>query len=411
MYGDGLMRTAEGSTLQTDVEAAFEEVQRWLSAFLSAFPEPPTRASQLKELLSANYAVCWNIFEVIKSSDALAGARHVPPARSVQKMLAAARGRGVPADTAEGVRNALSRFDWVVQSHSGDRDTFATMVASMGGRAVGGQPATLACRRTAFRQDSQLWGAQIGVLYARTTVRRESAGFDEVNTILKASFMCLRSGVRPILWGQRDHDTPDAQPAPMDTEPLDPEAQRRCGAPLLSEFSTRPLPRLAKIKAEDGWVYDAIETDKLGLSGAVNMASGIRKRSNQATTLENGARVYWDCTGIVTPTELAVLELAVHRPSFGPVNPAFRFVPMRGHSFLSELTADVPQIPSAERLVPLGPADRVIPAIEVKDYARLSAYTFDRVGWDPSEFDVFQVTVPYPILNSMAVMWFPLADE
>ncbi len=406
------MQAIETSTLETDVASAFKDVQWWLGTLLAALPTPPTRASQLNERLAANYRVCWQVFEVLKSPDPLAGARHVPRSGSMQKMLAAARAEGVPADTVEGVRAALSRFDRTAKSHAGDRDAFATMVGSMGGRAAAGGAATLACRRTAYRQDSQLWGAQIAVQYARMVVRRSgsaASGVDEGRAAVKAGLQCLRAGVQPVIYGERNINSKEMQPIPIESEPLDPDAGQRCGAPLLPRFSTRPLPRLVRIEAEDGWVYSAVDNDHLGLSGAVDVASGTLRRNAGTAILNGGQRAYAASQSFMSPTELAVLELAVHRPSFGPVTPAVRMVPSRGHSFLAQLTADAPQLPSTEACVPLGPADRAVPAVEVKDYARLSAYTFDRLGWDPAEFDLFRVTIPYPILNSMAVLWFPIA--
>ena len=409
------MQAIESSTLEMDVASAFKDVQWWLGTLLAALPTPPTRASQLNAMLAANYRVCWQVFEVLKSPDPLAGARHVPRSGSMQKMLAAAAAQGVPADTVEGVRAAVSRFDGIAKAHAGDRDTFATMVGSMAGRAAtGGSPATLACRRTAYRQDSQLWGAQIALQYARMVVRRTNRserGVDEGRAAVKAGLQCLRAGVQPVIYGERKINSKDLQPVPMDAEPLDADAAGRCGAPLLPRFSTRPLPRLVRIEAEDGWVYHAVANDHLGLSGAVNVASGTLRRNAGTGVLNDGQRVYAASQSFMSPTELAVLELAVHRPSFGPVTPAVRMAPSRGHSFLAQLTTDAPQLPSTEACVPLGPADRAVPAVEVKDYARLSAYTFDRLGWDPSEFDLFRVTIPYPVLNSMAVMWFPVTDD
>ncbi len=406
------MQVIESYTLETDVASAFKDVQWWLGTLLAALPTPPTRASQLNEQLAANYRVCWQVFEVLKSPDPLAGARHVPRSGSVQKMLAAARAQGVPADTVEGVRAAVSRFDRIAKAHAGDRDTFATMVGSMAGPAASGGSATLACRRTAYRQESQLWGAQVAVQYARVIVRRSPTGdgVDEGRAAVKAGLQCLRAGVQPIIHGERNHNSKDRQPIPLDTEPLDADTNQRCGAPLLARFSTRPLPKLVQVVAEDGWVYSAVDTDQLGLSGAVHVASGTLRRDFRLTTLNDGQRAHWVAQSFTTPTELAVLELAVHRPSLGRVAPAVRMVPSRGHSFLAQLTSDAPQLPSTEACLPLGPADRVAPAVEVKDYARLSSYTFDRLGWDPSEFDLFRATIPYPILNSMAVLWFPIAN-
>jgi hypothetical protein len=402
----------DSSTLASEVAVAFKDVQWWLGTLLTALPVVPARASELSDSLRASYRVCWQVFEVLKSPDLSVGVRHVPRSGSMQRLLLAAKAQGVAADTVEGLRSALSRFDDVAKSHAGDRDAFATMVGSMGGRAAAGGAGTLACRRTAFRQDSQLWGSQIAVQYVRVIIRRSStvAGrVDEARTAVKAGLQCLRAGVQPIIHGERNHNSEDTQPIPLDTEPLDADTNQQCGAPLLAQFSTRPLPRLVKIVAEDGWVYSGVDTEQLGLSGAVNVASGTLLRNFRLTTLNSGQLAHWSVQSFSSPTELAVLEMAVHRPSFGRIVPALRTVPSRGHSFLAQLTAEPPQLPSTEEWVALGPADLVVPAVEVKDYARLSAYAFDHLGWDPSDFDLFRVTIPYPILNSMAVMWFPVA--
>lgn len=401
----------EDTSINVDAVAAFQDLQRRLGDMLVALPGPVRRASQLHKALCANYRVCWQVFEVVKATDALAGVRHVPRPGSMQKMLAAAGNLGVSTDIVHGVRTALERFDRIAKTHAANREAFATMMESMSGKEADDTGA-VACRRAAFRQESQIWGSQVGVFFGRMCLGKDENGGEGYSSCLinlKAGFQCLRAGVRPIVRGGRTHNREGVPTPGFEVQPLDPQAQEKYGVPLLPEFCTRPLPELVRIKSEDGWYYDVLANRQLGRSGAVNIASGTRRARSPRTTLPDGRNIIWTAASVVTPTELGIFELAVHRPTFGKVVPSVRMAPERGHSFLSEITAPVPQIPALEKVVDLGPADRVPPPVEVSDYTQLCSHAFDLLGWEESEFDVYRVMIPYPILHCMVVMWFPIA--
>ena len=108
---------------------------------------------------------------------------------------------------------------------------------------------------------------------------------------------------------------------------------------------------------------------------------------------------------IACPVRLLILDALVHRSLFPGVTPEVlirsEFTP--GHEDMRH------QLPITEAPVFMGPATGIIRTAEVPRYDEMRRFVFERVGWDPSEFDVYRVRVEYPILSTAVAVSFKLS--
>ena len=67
------------------------------------------------------------------------------------------------------------------------------------------------------------------------------------------------------------------------------------------------------------------------------------------------------------------------------------------------------QLPISETPIFMGPADGVIRTAEVPRYDEMRGFVFQRLGWNPADFDVYRLRVDYPVLSTAMALSFKLA--
>ncbi|MFT3683871.1 MAG: hypothetical protein QM783_02905 [Phycisphaerales bacterium] len=192
-------------------------------------------------------------------------------------------------------------------------------------------------------------------------------------------------------------------------EPL--ERDGACeNVPVLSRFCSPATPPLVRVETSDGPARYAVHMADVGKRGSTDLVLGDMYRAlttRYATESEPNAAIVVLAR---TPVRRAVLELLVHRPTFGPVN-----MSIAAHStiFGSPTNSQIQHgtglaIPLYERFDSLGPADAVIPPRGLAGHGEMTALAAKRLGFSLSEFDVYRVELEYPPMPAAFVLSFPL---
>ena len=263
-----------------------------------------------------------------------------------------------------------------------------------------------------YRINCQLWGAQIGTSLTHYSIRRDADGsFSAVSVNAKSGFQLLRVDTNPVVYGtSRTSVASPTSNHQMIERPLNPEAAAKFGSPLLPEFCSQPIPQFERIEARNGWVLHVLKTDQLGRLGAVDLVNAIVYKGREPLKLEDGSDALFLSVRQRAPTEVLVAELAIHRPSFGRIAPQLRVVPSVDGNLASELARPTTNFPVFETVTDLGPLDEVVPVGDVRSYRSILQHVYHKLDWTQSEFDIYRVTVPYPILSTDFAVWFPLAN-
>jgi hypothetical protein len=314
----------------------------------------------------------------------------------------------VSKELTDALLHAADRFHGVVKTHAADRASFNSILASVG-RTDDAEVVSTQNRRSAFRIESQIWGTQVALQFSSRLIRRSPGdphATDTCGITFKGDFQRIRPEVQPVVFGQRGFDA-NGGPVARDWRPMDVESFRLHGSPVLPAFSSHPLPRCRFVRARDGWIHHVLDTDVLGRMGLVDLAYGTHTDAAPLTYLpDRGQRLYHRSNVLLVPTERTILELVVHRPSLGMVEPRCRVFSDRMGDFVTEMLAEQSQFVVPEKVVPMGPADRVLPPTGMRNYAEMMAFTFEKSGWNPAEFDVYRLTTDYPILQTTTALWF-----
>lgn len=378
------------------------DVRKSLTELLGSILGENRRATDLHDLLGLDYKLCWQVVNVVKAPDPLAVYQHVPSEMATKKLVTAARAHGTPPEILDAVSRTIKAYHQMIEEHSSDRQEFDVMLSSM----LGGEAATAAAiqnRRAAFKYESQIWGMQVRLHFHQLFVKRaeNGDGFDEVSINGKLGMYQLRQNANSIVHGSRAV-TSGVSSAPSRVVPLEPEAAAQFGAPLLPAFCTQPLPKFKTSQTDDGWVYTMLDSDEVGRKGAVDLTFGAFARGTQPARDSNDHPVLRYSVGFIAPTESAVLEVFVHRESFGFVNPMFRVIGNAAGTVVPEsLRHDWVTTIQQEQ-------NDATPVAGIPRYNELVHYAFDKMKWNASDFALFRVHMSYPILHTRAELVFPV---
>jgi hypothetical protein len=249
---------------------------------------------------------------------------------------------------------------------------------------------------------SQIWGAQIETNLVCGIIRRapDLKHLQECLVTIRQGFRRLRPNASPIVYGGRDNSgiTDDSSHQQI---PLDLDAAAQFGAPLLPAFCSDPLPKLRTDRGVAGWIYSRLATEGIGRKSTVDLAFGVSFPEVEPTIDDlDGKQLIRSSITIRTPVALLVMDTLVHRPSFGTVTPeliAFQHMPGDESPAVARAA---PQLVVREKIMNLGPADRVSSSPEWQRYPEITRYIGERLKWDMSEFDVYRVRVQYPVFGS-----------
>jgi hypothetical protein len=225
----------------------------------------------------------------------------------------------------------------------------------------------------------------------------------------KYGLSLLRRDVRPVIHGYREASTNVVSADQI--EPLDVAASRKYGAPVVAEFSSQPVPSFKTIQHSDGWIYSALDSDQIGRKSMVNLVFGGVTRNLRIERDEKSVPSLMCGSTLIAPTVLGVMELIVHKPSFGEVIPQVRVYSTAAGMDVPEAMRLAQQFEIHEDVVTIGPANAISAVPEVPSYLSQLNYVFQELGWSPSEFDVFRLRIPYPILHTRARISCEVSDS
>jgi hypothetical protein len=265
----------------------------------------------------------------------------------------------------------------------------------------------LSQRRAAYRSMSHIWGVQTDLHYYGSIVRRSPWGesFDRLEFNVQRGIRRLRPDAEVSLFGYQPN--PNKVPGTEQVEgAIDAQSALVYGMPVLPQFSTSPLPDIQKFHVGAETIRYKTLSREIGPRGNLDYALGRFNRESPYMVDADGRRLFHMTFAYrLKPVATAIHELIVHRPSFSNVRPEMMVFQYEKQPISQEEVRQSVQFPVEERLKPAGRADAA-ELVEVPQYSKLLRYGADHVGWDLSEFDVYRVRMPYPIMFSAVRIFF-----
>lgn len=385
-----------------------------LLRLIGALPQPIRRAADLERALNLSTKLAWQVHKVAHSSSALEAASHVPGRAAMSRMLTAARASGGTDEPVDAVDAAMEQFEKFVRDHAGDRTTFAAMLTGLAEREGDGEIDTHQ-RRTAFRVNSHIWGAQ-ATTHLSCMICHPGANSDLVDLAMIRGMIDLRrlrSDVPVVLSRFRAVGIGDRFVIPQPIEGGDGSTAAASGPSLLTDFCTRPLPSLFTRAGSHNVAVTELGPGPIGKAGAATcfLAGVVRDLPWKNPDDPPGSRsARGHVLRIALPVQTVVLDMLFHAEMFGELHPQTKLL-----GSLEQPESQDPkafrtgeQLPVKARSEMLGRGPTAIASLGVTRYGEMLQHVCERLGWDAEKFHVYRCRLEYPILHSLLMMRFPL---
>lgn len=376
-----------------------------IKGVIERLPETPRTAAELARSLGVNRKLAWQAWRIAFARTAEDYPDALPGPAALAGLTRAADIRGVPASVLSGVEDAVRGLESLALVHSDDRASLLSMLRW----AAPPEAATIteAVRRQAFQANSDIWGLQSRALFTVALLAPGSAPdrVDDLTLSGDVGIRRMRPGAARVVTGLgfRNAGDPAGPPRPRALAPLD--GDHRDLEPILSEFSTSPLPLIRSRQDEPGQTRVELADRPVGRSGEVTLVLGqicenvgYRHRSDKRHEAHFVAHIH-------QPYAVLYSDVMVRRDLWGPIKTRVRvYSAVRGvvHRQAERLDADL--LPIGAEVASLGRGLGVVVTPDLPRHAELVAWACARVGWAPEQFEAYRVRIAFPPMPSTVVL-------
>ncbi len=400
-----LPRSPEGavaSDMREGAELVLSGVGGRLRAVLESIQPGEVAPRDLERELKLHKTLCWRVLQVAYAREPLAAAPYMPGDEGMEKFLRAAGVWGVEKPVLEAVREATARYRAVVKHHAGDRASFEVMAMSLASPKEDAVELRVA-RRAAYRSAGYTWGVQTAVRVLAGIIT--PVGDDLVDfATLRAHIRARRVRKEGVIRLSRtvEHDTDNPGPRRVMALPIEPESVVG-GVPLLPEFSTRPLPKLAAFELPNKNIEYRFTEQALGEQSGVTVFTGEVRRNLEGArwrTETNASNAIM--MTIRDPVGLGVIDL------WAPSSFANKHRALVVSAIAIDPLVQKPEewhvLPTSISVERMGRGLLAARLGEAPAYEHALAHCFRRLRWAANEYELFRVRQDYPVLGSCLVL-------
>jgi hypothetical protein len=360
-----------------------------------------SRPTELARALALDNGLAWKISKIIDGKDLFSSAKYIPGSPGLNKFLKAASKHKVPKDQVTQAGRACEAFFEFVRAQAGNRKSFDLMVAGcvQEDRAL----PDVEHRKGAFLHGSYLWGVSARVhLHTCILKASEKPGFLDAATVRGfVDLSWIRQNVPWRISRMYTRDDAGEERTTFDREPISPPpkgAGNESDLPLFWEFCSHPLPKLRRVTDPRGAItYELVESS-VGRGGSLTCIHAERIRGVEPRYRDDRHRDLVICVQPRTPSEVLITDLIVHRDLFGPLSPRLEMLSDLFGDALQIEPFECDRIQMSETLEHLGAGVEILRVPEIPRYQEMIGRAFDRLGWESSDFEVYRLRIPYPLI-------------
>ncbi|QDV05560.1 hypothetical protein Poly30_10580 [Planctomycetes bacterium Poly30] len=399
------------SEFHSEARAILSELRKYLGAAI----EPATRgttpgATEWSRALDIDTKLAWKLTHLLDPDGDLEALEFVPGRQAFDQILEAAGkagegagGTAKKASEASGAaRLAFERYETLVRTHAGSRKAFDVLVTSQ--RPRGTSRAEVNLRRGAVEANASLLGVRAGAQVAIYGLAPSSVDENSLD-VMGVRKIEGTERMRPnVNWriARSFKTAEDGTPLPGGPEPLVKAKLSKAltGLPVVPDFSTTPLPTLARLDASPSAVEFEMRGGEVGASARFDLTTAeIFRPGDNRYANKDGNRRTRIFAGVRVPCDLLYVDLIVHKDLFESTEPSVQIVSTL-HTGMSLEFRDSDILPIEPEFMSLGRGLGKVKDRERPRHAELVRWAMLEVGWNPDDFDVYRFKLQYPPLPS-----------
>lgn len=368
-------------------------------------PGGPHRPQRLARSLGVNTVLTSRLLKAAQQRDPMAVAHMIPGPEPLRRLLRAAERKKVDAEVIREAREAVDRFEHLIDVEAGDRSSLDAIIS--GWLPDAREKVELIAKQSVFRGISQLLGTASELEHHTMIIHPgERAGGKADQACIVATRGLRR--VRPGLVVK--YDTIHA------AEPL----LTITGRPveglhdlLLEPFCSKPTPEL-QVSRHGGRAQYTLSGDEVGVRSAVNLAHATLLKATKELHRAPGdpPRKATMSIGIGAPSRVLIFDVLLHADAYPGRQPSLHLYQAMPYGAASpnDPSRDVDRLDVVQSIQPMGEGIGKFRAAENPDSLETLRFVCARLGWDGSRLRGYRCRVEYPIYGTEIVMAFELPE-
>lgn len=389
----------------THCQSTVHGLRRALLELYRAVGADSTRPQDVSRQYKLNKNLTWKVSKIIGTDDAFEAVRLIPGTGGLDILLQAMERAGAPKQSIGRVREAMSEFESMIETHMGDRSHLELVLDSMGV----GRPMEQS-RKNSFRGNSGIWGVQGATRFTAHFVapNAERAGMLDLGLIGGITRMQrLRSIDRWPLFQLRNYNDDGTSFNLLDRciaiEPYESSNERK--PYLMRSFCSADMPEMHTRQTGDTTVYE-IGDGPIGRLGEFSCCFGFAELGAVSRYADASNKVGEFVSSISLPVELLHFDLFIHRD----ISEAMQVETLMMGSLGGAIDGvGALPLPMPERFHDLG-INAMIDTPMIERYGDAVDLVFDRMGHDRSDFVCKRLTVEYPPFSSRVIVRYQLPE-
>lgn len=386
-------------------------VRRALAELVGSVGADPTQPQEISRKYGLDKTLSWKITRVICEDDALEAVRLMPGRPGLRIFIDALERSGAPTDRAERVRQAVEEYETFIETHSGDRETFETMIGGVSKEVARRRGEAL--RKQAFTANSGIWGvrsrAQVNLHFCAPNAQNPDM-LDLGVVCGLVDFSRLRPDARWAVSSIVSVEAGGVLREAFDIRPMHAEVPYG-EAPVVPEFCSSPMPKLAAVKTQEQRTRFEFVEGPVGNTAAATCILGWVARASVPRYAQPNDDVGELMSHFNTPTEIAFVDMYVHRDLMRSMPPSMHlYSQMPGGPIYPKEGPAHGQLALPEDLLDLGsPPDMT--AAPLPMLGSLVEFGITRMGHGLRDFHGYRLRLRYPPIPTLSVFRFKLEPK
>lgn len=391
------------------LDQAFQGVRGALTELLVSVGADPGKPQEIARRFRINKNLAWKISKIVTVTDPHAVVSNIPGPTGMNTILSAFQSGGAPKPSLDAARDAVDRFDRMVEVHVGDRSTLELVLSSKAPHRVPTEHLHQT-RKMAFQGNSSIWGIQARVKLASFFLAPSAGDPTLLDTASLSGLLDVRrlrnDASVPLLMRFSYNDDGTVREGPR-AGPIDPD---RADDPLMlmPGFCSMPPPEFVAMDGP-GYTRYQLAPGPIGNGGLNTWVSGEFIRGFASIYADEHNTVGEHAALVQVPAEWLVCDIQVHR-SLGfamTPRPVLFGQLVGGPGPASDSACD--RLPMAEVMEPIGSGPPVVATALVPGYPDMVSRVYERMGWRAEDFVGFRLVVRYPAMPTSYVIQHDLA--
>jgi hypothetical protein len=368
---------------------------------IAGVPARKTRPQEFARTIKIHRNLAGRLLKAVEHSDPLAALCAMPHAEGLRSILDAAQSCA-PKDTVERARRAVADIEHLLEREIGGWGVLHSVASEWLPEAR--RRFEMAHKQAVYKGLANLRGCCADTEFCAFLGYPDATG-ERVDAALVAGSMGLRR-LRPsaeILVTSVGTAASDGQPISLRDTPV----SSHDGCPVLTQFSSSPLPRFSVVRSE-GRAHYLLGGNGVGPGVAVNLATAcaIKGRHPRYQTDPPRRIAAFGDPGI--PCKSMILDMLLHEDVWPDATPELIMYNSTQHDIANpnSPTGQVYRLNITETIAPLGTGVARFRVAEVGHYVEMIRYVCAELGWDAERLRGYRCHLRYPVVGSSACIVF-----